>query len=288
MMSGQELLSELSFRSGLSIPEVEKELKKWRKKAESNSANKPAAISGVGTFKANQDGSIIFTADSLLLELVNYRYTGWSPIALNRDSSKSTPIAEDKDSSEKSVPSPDSSAITQTKESEKSSKSSSSVQPKPAKSKKKSLFAVGLLLVISLVATAWFLAPKVPFLDSFVTDKREIAEGSTALPPSSDPVPIETASEEPSLYGLFGEFNEELSGSFTISVFSFSDIDNASEQASVLLSDGYRLHIRNLWDGNNTIWQLTIGQFETREDAEIALQTLSSPQFSETRIISYP
>ena len=288
MMSGQELLSELSFRSGLSIPEVEKELNKWCKRVDSNSSNEPVAISGVGTFKANQDGSIIFTADSLLLELVNYRYTGWSPIALNKDSSGRTPIAVDKNSSKKSEPNPVSSATTQAKESKKPPKSSNSVQPKPAKSKKKSLFAVGLLLVISLVATAWFIAPKVPFLDSFVTDKSEIAEGSIALPPSSDPVPVEIASQEPSIYGLFGEFNEELSGSFTISVFSFSDIDNASEQASVLLSDGYRLHIRNLWDGNNTIWQLTIGQFETREDAEIALQTLSSPQFSETRIISYP
>lgn len=299
----QELLSELSFRSGLSIPAVEKELKKWRKKAESNSTNEPVTISGVGTFIANQNGNIGFTVDSLLMDLVNYRYAGLVPIALNSESS------------ETNVPNPVSIEAAQTKESEKSPKSSGSAQAPPAKSKKKSLFAVGFLLVISLVATAWFMAPNLPFLDFFVTDKGNFTEGSktivtmdspssevpaskaestvlsdeaAVIPQSIDATPVETASQESSLYGLFGEFNEELSGSFTISVFSFSDIDNASEQASVLLSEGYRLNIRTVWNGGGTIWQLTVGQFESREEAESALGALSKTQFPESTIISYP
>lgn len=275
-MSGQDILSELSFRSGLSIPEVEKELKKWRKKAESDSNADPVAISGVGTFRTKQDGSILFTADPLFMELVNYRYIGLTSVPLHRDAS------------EKSASIPVSGLPTPVKESETPTQSPDSIQPSPIKSKKKLFFSVAVLSVIALVTTAWFMAPNFPFMDSFDKDKSEITEGSTTLPPSSDPINVVPVVQEPSIYGLFGEFNEELSGSFTISVFSFSDVDNASEQAAVLLSDGYRLHIRNQWDGKNTIWQLSIGQFETRDDAEIALQSLSSSQFSETRIISYP
>lgn len=315
----QELLSELSFRSGLSIPEIEKELKKWWKKAESNSADESAAISGVGTFTVNQNGSITFTADSLLMDLVNYQYIGLAPLSLHNDLLGSVPVAPDRDTPKTNSPSPVSTETTQPKKSEKSSKSSGSVQVQSAKSKKKPILAVGLLLVMSFVATVWFMAPNLAFLDFMARGDGDLVENSkaiesvdspssevsgigteptvsleesdalaTTLSPSSDLIPEETASQELSLYGLFGEFNEELSGSFTISVFSFSDIDNASEKASVLLSEGYRLNIRTVWNGGGTIWQLTVGQFESREEAESALESLSKTQFSESTIISYP
>lgn len=291
MHSEQDLLTELSFRSGLSVQEVEKELSEFRRTLEESSSDHPVILQGIGSFvksaRESVQGHVGFTPDATLLALVNVHYAGLKPLLVSKADS-----------------SPDGSGAglvpLQT-----GVESATVHTPKQIRQKTKWPIPLGImaLLLISAVALLLFQNPEnMKWLGMAEgpspTDNVPIQSVDPTGDPGIDPFAVgdsaadsgQTASSEEvnPRYGLFGDFNEELRGSFAISVFSFSDIDNASEQAAVLLTDGYRMHIRSLWRGDSTLWLLTIGQFETREDAEEALKSLSETTFPDSTILQLP
>ena len=297
MQVSQSLISELSFRSGLSVPEVERGLSELRVRLEKSSVSDPIVLQGLGSFGIADGDDIRFTPDEALRSVVNFRYLGLGTV----DVSTEVPVkpleggatlAEEKPSSS-GEPAPNSIAPVADKK-----------VVKEALKKQAPVWrvAAALLVVFVVLAGAFFLNQSATYQEQIGSDLSQppstvqdlvqepvlpagIAELAT-IPDAVQDMILDSARSSP--YGLFDEFNEELRGSFTISVFSFTDIDEASEKAAVLLSDGYRLHIRTRWSGESTIWQIMIGQFEYREEAEKALLTLSEDRFTELTILQLP
>jgi len=78
-------------------------------------------------------------------------------------------------------------------------------------------------------------------------------------------------------YGLLGgSFIDQLDG-FTINLYSFKDLEKASDVSSEIKNQGYRVDVNPVSINNTEYWRVTVGQFRTIENAHKAAETLPAP-----------
>lgn len=114
----------------------------------------------------------------------------------------------------------------------------------------------------------------------------EIAENPEVIPDMEqiDPnaVTEEPAEEEPipqeqSTYGLMGDVIDEANDGYSIVIHSFNDEENARSTAAGLNGDGYRVLVSSRSVSADTVWRVSIGQFQTLQNAVEAAGELPSP-----------
>jgi len=117
------------------------------------------------------------------------------------------------------------------------------------------------------------------------TPEAEIEIESSVEPPEdiipSDPAEpareTEVSSEEQPLYGLQGSVMEEANNGYSIVLHSFPEEANARTAAEELTRQGYRTIVNSRTVANRTMWRVSVGQFETLQDAQTATQNLPAP-----------
>lgn len=86
-------------------------------------------------------------------------------------------------------------------------------------------------------------------------------------------------------YGLMGTAIEEIPGSYTLNLHSFSDHDDANEPIQLLNKEGYRVVTQIAIIDEIEYLRVGVGQFETRSDARAAAENLPEPYRSNYFII---
>lgn len=77
-------------------------------------------------------------------------------------------------------------------------------------------------------------------------------------------------------YGLFGDtYYDQLDG-FTINLYSFEDREQADKMAVDIKNKGYRVDIIPAAIEDKQLWRVSVGQFETSEDAQVAAEDISN------------
>ncbi len=84
------------------------------------------------------------------------------------------------------------------------------------------------------------------------------------------------AADQP-LYGLMGVVMEEANDGYSIVIHSFNTEDTARSTAALLSQDGYRALVNARTVGGSSTWRVSVGQFETLEQARQATEQLPSP-----------
>lgn len=79
------------------------------------------------------------------------------------------------------------------------------------------------------------------------------------------------------LYGLKGTVIEQANDGYSIVVHSFSSQDRAVTTADRLREDGYRVIITSRTVYEDSVWRVSVGQFETLADAQQATTQLPDP-----------
>jgi nucleoid DNA-binding protein/cell division septation protein DedD len=182
-------------------------------------------------------------------------------------------------------------------------------KPKPAAARRTSepkqdpiMVVIAVVLVFVLIAAGFLLIPGM-----FQTDDRELPPQQP--PVTSEPAPVpeqedavnvltpvepgaetevtddvaaadeitpETQPEQPR-YGLTGDLVEAANDGFSIVLHSLAREDNAREQAARLAADGYRVLVSPRTVQNQTVWRVSVGQFQTIADAQEHARELPSP-----------
>lgn len=100
--------------------------------------------------------------------------------------------------------------------------------------------------------------------------------------------PAEVQQPEPvaqNLYGLNGNVQTNLESAYTIVLYSFSNETNANATIQRLENEGYRaILVRRSASDGSPLWRVSIGQFETSEDARQAVTNLPEPYRSQNYI----
>lgn len=78
-------------------------------------------------------------------------------------------------------------------------------------------------------------------------------------------------------YGLRGNLNEEANDGFSIVLHSLSQEANARSIAAELMADNYRVLVSGRTVNGQSVWRVSVGQFETIANAQEAALTLPSP-----------
>lgn len=89
-------------------------------------------------------------------------------------------------------------------------------------------------------------------------------------------VPQTIPADQP-LYGLMGVTNQNLRNSYSIVLHSFTDEEIATNTANQLALEGYRTQVTDRTVANNTMWRVSVGQFQTLNEAQVIANTLPSP-----------
>lgn len=92
--------------------------------------------------------------------------------------------------------------------------------------------------------------------------------------PSITPQP---PAEDQPLYGLTGVVMEQANDGYSIVIHSFNTEDTARSTAALLSQDGYRALVNARTVGGSSTWRVSVGQFETLEQARQAAEQLPSP-----------
>lgn len=111
-------------------------------------------------------------------------------------------------------------------------------------------------------------------------DKEPAAEPSGEVISSESSEPAgqpEVLNEDQPLYGLQGLVLDEANNGYSIVLHSFSEESTARTTAEDLTSQGYRAIVSSRTVGDRAMWRVSVGQFETLQDAQAATQNLPSP-----------
>lgn len=92
----------------------------------------------------------------------------------------------------------------------------------------------------------------------------------------TDDEPAEEIQDQP-VYGLMGDLVEQANNGYSIVLHSLQSEEGAREQAALLAADGYRVLVSPRTVSGNTVWRVSVGQFETLQDAQQAATELPSP-----------
>ncbi len=90
-------------------------------------------------------------------------------------------------------------------------------------------------------------------------------------------------SQEPdqNLYGLTGSWDSSINNFYSIVVHSFYNEIRANEVASGLENDGYRTFVNERVVNDLEVWRVSIGQYQTIEEAQSGAATLPEPYNTE-------
>jgi hypothetical protein len=114
------------------------------------------------------------------------------------------------------------------------------------------------------------------------------AAGPPAVETTSETADTSAGLTSDAPYGLFGSFDPDLRNAYTLVLFTFSESDRAANAAVPLIDAGYRLEIVTRWKGDQPFWLLCVGQFENRQQALAALETLDEPYRSDYAVLLLP
>lgn len=124
-------------------------------------------------------------------------------------------------------------------------------------------------------------------LDPLPEDTPEMAESPEIIPEWEPEQPDEVTEEEETLmepilepqttYGLMGEIVEEANDGYSIVVHSFNNEENARSSAAALNTDGYRVLVSSRSVNADSVWRVSVGQFQTLQNATEAARELPSP-----------
>ena len=104
-----------------------------------------------------------------------------------------------------------------------------------------------------------------PVSNDAITEQRE-----------SDEVQLSQEPELP-LYGLTGGWNSSINNLYSIVVHSFYTESRANEVASGLENDGYRTIVSDRVVNDREVWRVSIGQYQTIDEAQNGAATLPEP-----------
>lgn len=79
------------------------------------------------------------------------------------------------------------------------------------------------------------------------------------------------------LYGLRGSVTQEANNGYSIVLHSFTEEENARSTSGNLTRQGYRSIVSSRTVADQTMWRVSVGQFETLQDAQRATTNLPEP-----------
>jgi cell division septation protein DedD len=111
----------------------------------------------------------------------------------------------------------------------------------------------------------------------------------TTVQTQSQPQTVQqTIPQDQPLYGLMGVLNQQAVNSYSIVLHSFTEEPTAVNTANQLAMEGYRVQVTTRTVANNTMWRVSVGQFETLADAQAAANTLPVPYNTQNFIHRIP
>lgn len=169
---------------------------------------------------------------------------------------------------------------------------------RPVKEKKRDpiMMVIGVILIFVLIGGAIVVIPSLfdspdPEQAPATAPQQEMTEAEETdaqdvllpLEPAEETaVTVEdaaTETDEPAqpMYGLTGDLVDDANDGFSIVVYSLRQEDRAREQAASLAGDGYRVLVSSRTVGGETVWRVSVGQFESIPDAQQEAADLPSP-----------
>lgn len=110
-------------------------------------------------------------------------------------------------------------------------------------------------------------------IESSVEPPEEIIPSDPAEPANE----MEVSVEDQPLYGLKGAVMEAANRGYSIVLHSFTEEPNARSTSEELTQQGYRSIVNSRTVGDRTMWRVSVGQFETLQDAQQATSNLPEP-----------
>ena len=110
-------------------------------------------------------------------------------------------------------------------------------------------------------------------MESSVEPPEEIIPADPAEPAEETDV----SNEDQSLYGLRGSVMEEANNGYSIVLHSFTEEENARSTSENLTRQGYRSIVSSRTVADRTMWRVSVGQFETLQNAQQATRDLPEP-----------
>ncbi len=297
MITNQELIATLIVKTGLDEQTVKGQLHAWQKEFLAKlERGEDVILYGVGVLK-QKGGSpshgkqIEFNPDSQLAHEVNFKYVGLAEVVQqmpedpskdpsdgkgkpskvppespkdNADS-KNAPHSTSGDTQEAAIKSKSSDLDISSKPGEQSSKQKSQVfeQSSPLR-----WVAAIVVLAVAFTVLLWQLPIERPSTSDALVEspsQQESPDVTSTEAPSSE---NEGTTTEDSPYGIAGSYNPEIEDSFTIVLYSLSNVQNALTQRDQLQAQSYRAFARERMLNSGTVTtQVCVGQFERFEDA---------------------
>ncbi|MCC5913295.1 MAG: SPOR domain-containing protein [Balneolaceae bacterium] len=196
---------------------------------------------------------------------------------------------------------PEESAEKKTPEPEPVAASARRPAPKPKKKERDPIMMVlGVILALVLIGSAFVIipslmdgpdpdqnqvpatAPQQPAVDEDIADAQDVL---VPLEPEADAEVTEEMADEieaaedsdQPIYGLTGEIVDQANDGFSIVLFSLRQEERARDQAANLSEDGYRVIVNSRTVDGETVWRVSVGQFESIADAQTGATDLPSP-----------
>ncbi|TVQ06083.1 MAG: hypothetical protein EA359_01675 [Balneolaceae bacterium] len=124
--------------------------------------------------------------------------------------------------------------------------------------------------------------------DDITQPEETIATNESETEIDTEPVPETTVQPQPvpeqqsippdqPMYGLMGVLNPQAVNSYSIVLHSFTEEPTAINTANQLGMEGYRAQVTTRTVANNTMWRVSVGQFESLADAQAAANRLPTP-----------
>lgn len=112
-----------------------------------------------------------------------------------------------------------------------------------------------------------------------MTPEQTTLSNSDAAPsnegkPSVNSEITESTEAGSSEYGLKGDlFDDQLAG-YSINLYTFEDQEKATSASDNFREEGYRVDMHQVTVDEQKLWRVSVGQFQTQEEAEIAARSL--------------
>lgn len=117
-----------------------------------------------------------------------------------------------------------------------------------------------------------------------VSESVSVQSDTSSISELPQPADKESTVDNPA-YGLEGDlFYDQLAG-YSINLYSFEDQEKASATSDKIRKEGYRVDVHQVTIREKDYWRVSVGQFQTIEDAQAAVETLP-PTIAENYFIN--
>ncbi|MEX2462955.1 MAG: SPOR domain-containing protein [Balneolaceae bacterium] len=140
---------------------------------------------------------------------------------------------------------------------------------------------------IPVAETETEISPEQPISDMDTEgNDPEIDQSTDDLPENTEPDPPAEEQSEPDdvelemeseLYGLTGDWVNDVNNAYSIVIHSFYREQRANEVAANYINDGYRTMVTSRVVNDLDVYRVSLGQFESIEDAQNSAKTLPEP-----------